>query len=173
MTKLKTHCLRGHAYSGENVRWRPTGARECLACQKERSETNLNHYHERKCWRGMIARCHDETNRDYASYGGRGIKVCERWRESFDAFLADMGERPSGLTIERIENNKGYEISNCKWATDAEQNINKRSVRRLTFKGITKPMCQWADDLGIKRHTLYWRIARRHWSTEKALTYGR
>lgn len=82
-------------------------------------------------WRGMRERCERPDNHRYSSYGGRGIKVCDRWMNSFENFLADMGERPDGMTLDRIDVNGNYEPGNCKWATDAEQRMNKRnSIKR-------------------------------------------
>jgi hypothetical protein len=77
-------------------------------------------------WRGMIARCFDPRHDAYSYYGAEGIRVCERWMESFDNFLADMGERPRGMSIERENGAVGYEPSNCKWATKQEQMVNRR-----------------------------------------------
>ena len=81
------------------------------------------------CWHQMITRCENPNNRNYQYYGGRGIKVCERWRNSFKDFAVDMGERPSrGHTLDRIENNGNYEPGNVRWATSGEQSKNKRNV---------------------------------------------
>jgi hypothetical protein len=77
-------------------------------------------------WRGMKLRCYNKNREDYKHYGGRGIEVCERWRSSFVAFLEDMGPRPPGMTLDRIDVNKGYCKDNCRWATKAEQERNKR-----------------------------------------------
>lgn len=81
---------------------------------------------EYRTWTHIKGRCHNPNDARYADYGGRGIKVCKRWRNSFAAFYADMGARPDSLTLERVDNSKGYSPKNCKWATIHEQSINKR-----------------------------------------------
>ncbi|MFJ9112967.1 hypothetical protein [Streptomyces sp. NPDC102283] len=76
-------------------------------------------------WGDMVNRCTNATHKRWADYGGRGITVCERWRK-FDNFLADMGERPEGMTLDRIDNDRGYELGNCRWVSQSEQNRNRR-----------------------------------------------
>lgn len=85
------------------------------------------------CWRGMIARCTNPKMQNWKWYGGRGITVCDRWRHSFKNFLADMGEKPPGLSIDRIDVNGNYEPSNCRWATSSEQFRNRERGARGRF----------------------------------------
>ncbi len=81
-------------------------------------------------WCAMKQRCYNISSVKYKDYGGRGIKVCNRWLESFDNFLEDMGERPKGLSIDRINNDGNYELSNCRWATKQEQTDNRRTSKK-------------------------------------------
>jgi hypothetical protein len=107
-----------------------------MNCEKIRdSRINIVHGHCKRgqttrtysTWQGMKRRCHYVNDAEYHNYGGRGIKVCDRWLNSFDNFLADMGEKPLNLTLERIDVNGNYEPNNCKWATWTEQSFNKRN----------------------------------------------
>ena len=96
----------------------------------------------------MRKRCCDVKHNDYYLYGGRGIKVCARWNV-FTNFLADMGEHPKGLLLERVNNNGDYEPGNCRWATPSEQEMNTRRVRVISFNGETNSMRGWARKIGI------------------------
>lgn len=122
-------------------------------------------------WIGMTKRCTNPNEKDWAGYGGRGIRVCERWRASFANFLADMGQRPTEKhTIEREDNDGDYSPDNCRWATRAEQVVNQRSNRILTFKGRSMPVSEWAKVTGINYGTLLTRITRLGWSVKRALS---
>lgn len=107
----------------------------------------------------MISRCTNPNVKCFSNYGGRGIKICNEW-EKFENFLADMGERPEGKTIERIENDKGYYKENCRWATKKEQANNKRNNVPFTFNGKTQNAAQWEAELGLKKSYLSNRLYR-------------
>lgn len=118
-------------------------------------------------WCGMRGRCNNPSNPAYAYYGGRGITVCERWG-LFENFLADMGEPKSAQTIERIDNNGPYTKENCRWATRAEQQSNRRVNRLIEHNGVTKTAMEWSKILGIPSQTIYGRIDL-GWGAEKTL----
>lgn len=111
-------------------------------------------------WCSMITRCENQNRRHYASYGGRGILVCERWRHSFEAFLADMGERPKGTTLDRINNDGNYEPGNCRWATSKQQANNKRKSVRVVVDGTEETIPDLASKNGLSMYTLYQRRRR-------------
>lgn len=94
-------------------------------------------------------RCYSPDSPSYPHYGARGIVMCDRWRESFDAFLSDMGDRPAGTTLERRDSRKNYEPGNCIWATPQEQALNKRSTVWVELDGENMPLVQAAERLGL------------------------
>lgn len=111
-------------------------------------------------WRNIKRRCLSESSTFYPDYGGRGITICDRWVNSFENFLTDMGEMPSSKhTIERKDNNGNYEPGNCVWATRKEQANNRRSSVFIEFNGERKTIAQWADHVGIAMKTLHKRIS--------------
>lgn len=120
-------------------------------------------------WDSMKQRCLNHRHKSFPQYGGRGIKVCDRWLESFENFMADMGERPDGMTLERDDVDGDYEPSNCHWATAKEQGNNRRNNRMLSHAGETMTVKEWADRIGISDKALLYRI-NNGWSTEEALT---
>lgn len=124
---------------------------------------------EYRVWLSMRGRCQNVRNRQWGDYGGRGITVCERWN-SFKAFLDDMGRRPSlNHSIDRIDNNGGYEPGNCRWATSREQNLNTRRNIMVTAWGETKPLSVWCESLGLRYMTVRGRIRSYGWDPEMAL----
>jgi len=114
---------------------------------------------EYRAWADLKVRCTCQTNSRWDGYGGRGISVCERWLESFEAFFEDMGERPSSKhSIDRIDNNGNYEPSNCRWATWEEQYKSRSCNVFIEYKGETDTISGWSRRLGIHRNTLDKRI---------------
>lgn len=138
------------------------GAKSCGCLYKEQrtkhgqSKTKLY-----AVWAAMHDRCKRPTVRNYPNYGGRGIKVCERWSE-FVAFRDDMGPRPPGGTLERNDTDGNYEPSNCRWATNKEQQSNRRDNVRITLLGRTQTATQWCAELGYSNHRLYYYRSRGH-----------
>jgi len=126
-----------------------------------------------RTWLNMISRCTNSKVGCYSDYGGRGIKVCDRWLNSFAAFISDMGDPPSPKhQIDRWPNNDGnYEPGNCRWATASENIRNSRSVRLITFNSQTKPLGDWAKEIGLTHCGLIRRL--RFWTVEKALTHSK
>lgn len=120
-------------------------------------------------WWSMMARCHDENSHAYHLYGGRGINVCPRWR-CFENFYADMGERPEGKTLDRIDNDGPYSPDNCRWATNEEQQRNRRGLHHITAFGRTMILTDWATASGVPMATLWARLVKLGWAPEKALT---
>lgn len=121
-----------------------------------------------RTWEGIIGRCENENNDRFKDYGGRGITVCEAWK-NFEAFYADMGERPKGTSIDRINNNGNYEPKNCRWASSKEQSRNSRKNRMIEFDNKIKCLAEWSELLGINYSTLRKRLSR-GWSITKAFT---
>lgn len=119
----------------------------------------------------MKSRCTNPSNRQWADYGGRGITVCQRWADSFEAFLEDMGPRPSAKhQIDRTNNDRGYEPGNCRWVLSKTNNSNKRSNRIIEFQGQARTLTEWARQIGIGEPTLWIRLSDLGWSVERALT---
>lgn len=141
-----------------------------LGILRRKHGLSVIHKHEYSTWYSMINRCHNIKNANYNNYGGRGIVVCESWRDNFPAFLRDMGLRPDGTTLDRIDNNKGYTIENCHWVTLKENCRNMRKTLFITFQGRTQSLQHWAEELHINSRTLYVRIYQRHWHIDRALT---
>lgn len=119
-------------------------------------------------WRAMLNRCENPNVKSYERYGGRGIKVCRRWRE-FQNFLEDMGKRPAGLTLERRDNNGDYNPRNCRWATKFDQAHNKSSSLFLTRNGETLPLAVWANRVKLPYLVLYNRKAK-GWTPDRILS---
>lgn len=145
------------------------------------SPSRLTHGHAKKgrrsktfyTWSSMKDRCFDKNNKRYYDYGGRGIVVCKRWINSFDNFLSDMGEKPNGMTLERINNSLGYAKDNCRWATLKEQSRNKRNNVVITINGETKILQDWCDIYKINPATIRSRVKRKKISYAEAFEIKR
>lgn len=153
----------------------------CLAVEAARRKGHANATHgesshggrdasaEYSAWSSMIQRCTNQKGAGYHRYGGRGIAVCDRWRTSYETFLADMGRRPSPQhSVDRKDNDGNYEPGNCRWATVKEQGRNRRTNHTITARGRTATLIEWAELSGIRAGTIYERL-RRGWSDERAV----
>lgn len=118
-------------------------------------------------WQKMLARCRTSDPR-YKDYGPKGIRVCERWSK-FELFFADMGERPAGHSLDRIDSSGNYEPGNCRWATNAQQARNKCCNRYYTHNGKTQTLTDWSMSIGLGKNGVFKRLLR-GWSVEDAIT---
>lgn len=153
------------------------GRRTCWWCRhsdgtlRKREATNLRRRRSRTrvAWDNMIQRCTNRKNTSYADYGGRGIRVCRRWRR-FENFLADMGECPPKATLDRDNNDGNYTPGNCYWRSRREQVRNRRRTLRFTYAGRTQSLAAWAEELGISWALLRRRIFVDRWSIQDAVS---
>lgn len=131
---------------------------------------NKSKTREFKIWLGIKKRCLNKKHSTYKNYGGRGIKICDRWKDSFENFLADIGSAPSELySIDRIDNNGNYEPSNCKWVTRKEQNNNTRRNRIFSYEGNNYTLSNLCDKLELKYKLIYDRVTKLKWKIEEAI----
>ena len=138
----------------------------CPKCSKERVRGSrvkhgMRKSAEHRIWSHIKSRCFNPNVPEFRNYGGRGITMCLRWAESFEAFISDMGLRPSAdLSIDRIDNEGNYEPGNCRWASKKTQANNTRANRKIQIGDETRNMSQWADSIGACREVIYKRIKR-------------
>jgi hypothetical protein len=146
-----------------------SGSIKSCGCLRKEKVTKHGHSNNKTyiSWKRMIQRCTNPNDKDYHYYSGRNIKVCREWLK-FENFLQDMGERPLRHTIERIDNNKGYYKSNCRWATRKQQQRNKCNNHLKTYNGKTQCLSAWSEEFAIPENILRGRI-RRGWSMDKTL----
>ena len=168
---------------GEKVRVRGTdlkdGRTRSCGCLQIQVVTEMHTVHgcsvggkvtkEYEAWRGAKGRCFNKKDTHFEYYGGRGIEMCERWRNSFPNFLFDMGQCPPNFTLDRIDNNKGYEPGNCRWADRRTQSQNRRNVRRIAFAGKIQDGASWEREFGWAQGIIRGRLARR-WSIHRIMT---
>lgn len=133
--------------------------------------TKLSKPVEYSAWQQAKSRCYSKTCPDYHRYGGRGIKMCDKWRNSFASFIQDMGFKPTNKhSLDRINNNGDYEPGNCRWATKKEQQNNLRVNVLIDYNGQKKNLMQWCELLGLKYQLMYTRLFKLGWGIEKAFT---
>lgn len=168
--KCKCDCGNDVVVLGHNLRNGTTKSCGCVMKSKHRtfgrSRTMLY-----RCWNSMRQRCFCEKTNGYLRYGGRGITVCDEWKNDFQAFYdwAIANGYKDGLSIDRIDVNGNYEPSNCRWITFAEQSNNRRTNHYITYNGETKTISEWAQILGMNYNTLRARI-RCGWDIERAFS---
>lgn len=168
----KCACGNETIVAGNHLRSGSTVSCGCFAAEstKNRSfihgKTNSTEY---KSWSGMKQRCTNMRNAEFHLYGGRGISVCERWLDSFENFFNDMGRKPKGTSLDRINTNSNYCPENCRWATDEQQNNNTRKNKFITHGGQTLSHTQWSKQLGGNPNLVYLRI-RAGWDEASAVT---
>lgn len=114
-------------------------------------------------WAEMVQRCTNPKSRSWPHYGGRGVTLCDRWRK-FENFWEDMGDRPQGKSLDRIDNNGGYSPGNCRWADTHTQTRNKRNNVFVTVRGVTHCLADWCRHLGVSKQAIYYWV-------KKGLTY--
>ncbi len=143
----------------------------CLKAEIISSGTRRTHGKRRarvySSWSSMMNRCFNEDCDSYPYYGGRGISVCDRWLR-FQSFLDDMGEPGPGMSLDRIDVNKGYEPGNCRWATRSQQMRNQKRTVWILAGGRRQSLPDWAEELGIKRRTLAFRV-KSGWPADRAI----
>ena len=135
---------------------------------KTQGSHGLRYTEEYGIWLGMKTRCNNTNNKDYKNYMGRGIKLCKRW-EKFENFYQDMGIRPKGLQLDRIDNNGNYEPANCRWTSIQTQANNRNNNIHITIDNQTKTIAQWARERNIIYNKVWNRINESNWSPAKAL----
>lgn len=168
---FKCDCGNEKAISIKSVRIGHTLSCGC-AHSEGLAQRNTKHGQSRsveyKGWKDMRSRCSNPRRKDYKDYGGRGISVCDRWND-FALFLCDMGPRPEGFTLDRIDVEGNYEPGNCRWALPKTQANNKRSNRMIDIDGVSKTLQAWCEHYGIEPSKVRWRL-NQGWSVERAFS---
>ncbi|MEI7296575.1 hypothetical protein WCQ02_30915 [Paraburkholderia tropica] len=172
MVEAQCDCGKSTTANIDNIR---SGHTTSCGCQKALlAISRAKHGHSRQgarsrtyqIYRDMRTRCENPKYAEFHLYGGRGITVCEQWRQGFEYFLADMGESPAGMTLERDRVNEGYSPGNCRWATPAEQAVNKRNNVFIEYQGRRMTVSQWASELGLKAGRIYYGV-KQGWPPER------
>lgn len=168
----RCECGKETVVNGSSLRSGSTKSCGCLVGEltvKRNTKHGRCKTKEHSIWISMKQRFLNEKSKSFKNYGGRGIKVCERWLK-FENFFADMGEKPHGKTLERIDNDGNYEPENCRWATYTEQERNKRNTLTLTIDGETKTFMEWVEEFQVPVARVWYRIFRAGWDAKRAFT---
>ena len=170
---FKCDCGRTLVAIAKNVRRGMTKSCGCLHAENVKvvNRTHgMSYSSEHKIWEAMKRRCLNPNDTDYHLYGGRGIEVCDRWKNSFADFLSDMGRRPQGTSIDRIDNDKGYEPGNVRWATASTQVLNRRSTLRVEYNGTLMTLKDACAVAGLPYSVVLQRIRKLRWHPSLALS---
>lgn len=173
--ELLCDCGRTHAATANNlVRGIVHACPSCAARKRTAHRVKPHRKHRvRNIYFTMIARCHNEKSNSYQRYGGAGITVCSRWRESLDNFISDMGLPEDGQSIDRIDPSKGYEPPNCRWVDGITQANNKKRTKLYSMNGKSQSLSQWCRELGLSYDRVKARIKTYGMPFEVAITNGK
>lgn len=150
-----------YAYSVKKGQSKSCGCHARKLQSISKTTHGLSHQKPYRAWTAMKKRCYNKKTDGYSLYGGRGIRVCDRWRNSFINFWDDMKDgHKDNLSLDRIDTNGNYCKENCRWATLKEQARNKRKTKMITYNGMSKPLAEWSEILGINYFTIQSRLAR-------------
>lgn len=159
--------------SGGNLKTGEVKSCGCLVFNATHSKTHgLSNTKEYKIWSAIKSRCYNSNNKSYADYGGRGIKMCDEWKNSFESFYDWVSKTRDSTekSIDRIDNDKDYSPENCKWSTHKEQTNNRRICHQFTHNGKTQSLSLWCDELGLDYKRTHNRIFKLGWSFEKSIS---
>jgi hypothetical protein len=153
--QVRCRCQCGNVLIVRLTNLKRGGAKSCGCSRGTHHRSKTKEY---RIWSALIARCTVPGSVNWLRYGAQGITVCDRWKNSFVAFWEDMGPKPDGMSLERINNRLGYSPENCKWATLHEQSRNTSRNHLVTFHGVTKCLKDWASEFGVNYSTVGYRV---------------
>lgn len=169
---FRCDCGKTKVIAGKDVR---SGGTVSCGCYRDENSGYCNAKYDEKTkalvrvWSGMKRRCLNKNSTAWERYGGRGIKICERWINSLENFAKDMGPRPPGTSLDRINNDGDYCKENCRWATFLQQNNNRQSSRFINFLGKTKTISEWERETGVRAQRITKRLAL-GWDESRAIS---